>query len=71
MEEVPQRTSLAPFAFPCCSVLCLKGVETEGLQDYQALAAEGGDHIHCTVEPSPGHIRCRIKTTIVAEMTAK
>ena len=20
---------------------------------------EGGDHFHCTVEPSPGHIRCR------------
>ena len=24
------------------------------------LPGEGGDHVHCTVEPSPGHIRCRI-----------
>ena len=57
MEEVPRRTSLAPLAFPCF-VLCLIGVETEGFLDYQGRA---GDHIHCTVEPSPGHIRCRIR----------
>ena len=24
------------------------------------LPGAGGDHSHCTVEPSPGHIRCRI-----------
>ena len=53
--EVPCRTSLVPLAFPCF-VLCLIGVETEGLLDYQGRA---GDHFHCTVEPSPGHIRCR------------
>ena len=23
---------------------------------------EGGDHLHCTAEPSPGHIRCRKST---------
>ena len=23
------------------------------------LPGEGGDHFHCTVEPSPGHIQCR------------
>ena len=34
MEEVPHRTSLVPLAFPCF-VLCLVGVETEGLLDYQ------------------------------------
>ena len=28
----------------------------KGLLDYQGRA---GDHCHCTVEPSPGHIRCR------------
>ena len=32
------------------------GVETGGLLDYQGRA---GDHFHCTVEPSPGQIRCR------------
>ena len=55
MEEVPCRTSLVPFAFPCF-VHCLIGVKTEGLLDYQGRT---GDHFHCTVEPSPGHIRCR------------
>ena len=55
MEEVPRRTSLAPLASPCF-VLRLIGVETEGFLDYQGRA---GDHLHCAVEPSPGHIRCR------------
>ena len=55
MEEVPRRTSLVPLAFPCC-LHCLIGVETEGLLDYQRRA---GDHFHCEVEPSPGHIRSR------------
>ena len=39
MEEVPRRTSLGPLAFPCL-VLCLIGMETEGLLDY-----EGGREI--------------------------
>ena len=55
MEEVPRRTSLVPLASPCL-LLCLIGVEAEELLDYQGRA---GDHFHCTVEPSPGHIRCR------------
>ena len=55
MEEVPRRTSLVPLAFPCF-LHCLIGVETEGLLDYQGRA---GDHVYCTVEPSPGHIRRR------------
>ena len=28
------------------------------------LPGEGGDHFHCTVEPSPGHIRCRSNTEL-------
>ena len=55
LEEVPRRTSLAPLAFPCF-VLRLIGLETKNVLDYQGRA---GDHFHCTVEPSPGHIRCR------------
>ena len=55
MEEVPRRTSLVPLAFPCF-VLRLIGWETKNVLDYQGRA---GDHFHCTVEPSPGHIRCR------------
>ena len=37
MEEVPHRTSLVPLAF-LCFVLCLIGVETEGILDYQGRA---------------------------------
>ena len=43
---------------PCVSLFStlFTRLETEGLLDYQGRA---GDHFHCTVEPSPGHIRCR------------
>ena len=41
---------------PLFSTLFNRGGETEGLLDYQGRA---GDHFHCAVEPSPGHIRCR------------
>ena len=37
MDEVPYHTSLVPLAFPC-SVLCLIGVETAGLFNYQGRA---------------------------------
>ena len=47
---------------PCVPLFvhCLKRVETEGLLDYQGWA---GIIFHCTVEPSPGHIRCRKEFT--------
>ena len=52
--------SSAPYlaCTPCVPLFCalFLGVETEELLDYQGRA---GDHFHCTVEPSPGHIRCR------------
>ena len=54
MEEVPRRTSPVPLAFPC---LLHSLIGVEGLSNYQG---RGGDHFHCTVEPSPGHIRCRV-----------
>ena len=44
------RTPCVPF------VLRLTRLETKNVLDYQGRA---GDHFHCTVEPSPGHIRCR------------
>ena len=34
MEEAPRRTSLTPLACPCF-LLCLVGLEAEGLLDYQ------------------------------------
>ena len=59
----PRRTSLVPRASPCF-VLCLIRVETEGLR----LPEAGGDHFHCTVELSPGHIRCRKMTVAVPKV---
>ena len=44
---------------PCVPVFCTlldKGGNRRALR----LPGEGGDHFHCTVEPSPGHIRCRV-----------
>ena len=38
MEEVPRCTSLAPLAFPWFVLCYKKGVETEGLLDYQGRA---------------------------------
>ena len=48
-----------PRSYPLCSpcfVLRWIGLETKNVLDYQGRA---GDHFHCTVERSPGHIRCR------------
>ena len=44
---------------PCVPLFlhCLIVVETKNVLDYQGRA---GDHFHCPVEPSPGHIRCRL-----------
>ena len=35
------------------------------------LRGAGGDHFHCTVEPSPGHIRCRIKSLFLGPNQVK
>ena len=55
--------SSAPYltCTPCVPLFCTSflGVETEALLDYQGRA---GDHFHCAVGPSPGHIRCRNMT---------
>ena len=37
-------------------VLCFSGAETERAF---RLPGVGGDHFHCTLEPSPGHFQCR------------
>ena len=54
MEEVPRCTSLVPLAFPCF-VLRLIGGNRRAFR----LPGAGGYYFHCTVEPSPGHIRCQ------------
>ena len=67
MEDLPHRTSLVPLAFPYF-VLCLIGVEAEGLLDYQGRA---GDHFHCAVEPSPGHNQCRLHHSYITVIFPK
>ena len=37
-------------------MLIFIGLETKNVLDSQGRA---GEHFHCTVDPSPGHIRCR------------
>ena len=47
-----------PRLYPLRSLVCTlfnKGGSRGALR----LPGAGGDHFHCTVEPSPGHIRCR------------
>ena len=56
MEEVPRRTSLVPLRSLVCT-LFNKGGSRRALR----LPGAGGDHFHCTVDPSRGHIRCRFQ----------
>ena len=47
-----------PRLYPLRSLVCIlfnKG----GSRGAFRLQGAGGDHFHCTVDPSPGHIRCR------------
>ena len=59
MEMNNGGSSVPYLSCTLCFVLRFIGVETEVLLDYQGRA---GDHFHCTVEPSPGHIRCDFKS---------
>ena len=47
---------LCPFASPLVLYTFITG---GGNRMAFTLPVEGRDHFHCTVEPSPGHIRCR------------
>ena len=44
---------------PCVPLFCTL-FNRGGNRRAFRLPGAGGDHFHCTVEPSPGHIRCRI-----------
>ena len=44
---------------PCVPLFCTL-LYRDGNRRAFRLPGEGEDHFHCTVEPSPGHIRCRI-----------
>ena len=57
---------------PCVPSFCTF-FNSPGNRRVFRLPGEGGDHFHCTVEPSPGHIRCRKKenNTIAVKMITK
>ena len=44
---------------PCVPLFCTL-FNRGGNRRVFRLPGAGGDHFHCTVEPSPGHIRCRM-----------
>ena len=44
---------------PCVPLFSATLFNRGGNRRVFRLPGEGGDHFHCTVEPSPGHIRCR------------
>ena len=44
---------------PCIPLLCAL-FNRGGNQRAFRLPGEGGDHVHCTVEPLPRNIRCRM-----------
>ena len=52
--------SSAPYlaCTPCVPLFCTL-LDRGGNRRAFRLPGAGGDHFHCTVEPSPGHIRCR------------
>ena len=52
---VPRSYPLRPPCVPLLSTLFNRGGNRRAFR----LPGEGGDHFHCLVEPSPGHIRCR------------
>ena len=45
---------------PCVPLFCTL-IHRGGNRRAFRLRGAGGDHFHCTVEPLPGHIRCRMK----------
>ena len=53
---------------PCVPFFCTLFTKGGNRRAFR-LPGACGDHSHCTVEPSPGHIRGRKITTIALELT--
>ena len=47
---------------PCIPLFCTS-FNRGGSRRAFRLPGAGGDHFHCAVEPSPGHIRCRLNSS--------
>ena len=62
-----RKFCVVPRLYPLRSLVCTlfnKG----GSRGAFRLPGVGGDHFHCTVEPSPGHIRCRQIMTVTPKL---
>ena len=49
---------------PCVPLFCTL-FRRDGNRRAFRLPGAGGDHFHCAVEPSPGHIRCRLSGRLI------
>ena len=46
---------------PCVPLFCILFNRGGNRRVFRLPGNQGGDHFHCTVEPSPGHIRVRLQ----------
>ena len=58
--NVWRKYRAVPRAYPSHPLICVY-FHRVGNKERFRLPGAGGEHFHCTVDPSPGHIRCRIK----------
>ena len=58
MEIEWRKFRAVPRSYPLRSLFCTLFTKGGNRRVFR-LPGAGGDHFHCTVEPSPGHIRCR------------
>ena len=54
-----RKFRVVPRSHPLRSLLLCTLFTKAGNRRAFRLPGAGGDHVHCMVEPSPGHIRCR------------
>ena len=59
-----RKFSVVPRSHPLRPLVLYFFVFRGGNRRTFRLPGEGGDHFHCTVEPSPGHIQCRSRTDV-------
>ena len=56
--NVWRKYRVVPRAYPSHPLICAY-FDRAGNKERFRLPGAGGEHFHCTVDPSPGHIRCR------------
>ena len=58
MEMIGESSASYLACTPCVPLFCTLFNRGQSRRDFR-LPGAGGDHFHCTLEPSPGHIRCQ------------